>query len=301
MSYKLSSGHSVPLVGLGTYKNKEPTDLDVLKVAIVDHGYRHIDTASHYENEQKIGEKLEEIYQTSKVTRGDLFITTKLWTNEKTDPVGALKQSLKRLRTTYVDLYLIHFPVATKEADDKSKMTFMMLPNHVVWTAMEECVKQGLARSIGVSNFNYQLLADLLTYAQIRPVANQIELHPYLAQEQLVDWMKKEAILPIAYCPIGRPSETKDGEQKEIDDLVIREIADKHKCAPIQIVLAWGLARGHAIVPKTTHSYRALENWKSQEVKLSEEEVQRITALNRNERIVDPIKKKLFNGSPIFS
>lgn len=152
-----------------------------MKRAILEHGYRHIDTAFFYHNEDAIGVALKEVMAAG-VKREDLFITTKLWRDHKTNPEEGLRISLERLQLDYVDLYLIHW--MTPFIDEEKKVA--PTPVHRVWAGLEECVKKGLTKNIGVSNCGTQLLVDIMTYAEVWPANNQIELHPYNSQYGLV-------------------------------------------------------------------------------------------------------------------
>lgn len=292
MSFETLDGVRIPLIGYGTYGLPK----DVLKRAIVEGGYRHLDTASYYDNEEVIGEVLREVFAETSIRREDMFIVTKVWNHEKQDIPGALKASLARLGLAYVDLYLIHWPVQYSSLTEPNKI--LKLPLHKQWPHMEECVRQKLTRSIGVSNFNFQLLNDLLTYAEIRPAANQIELSPYLVQEGLVEWMKQERILPIAYCPLGgRQSKNEDNF---LFNKVIVGIAERHHVTPAQVVLAWGLRRGHASLPKSSDPLRMRQNMDVFGVKLTEEEVAAITALDRGHRTCNRLKVPGHGLCPVF-
>lgn len=299
MTFELFNGFKMPSIGIGSYAANSQQDKETLEKAIVEIGYRHIDTASHYHNEQEIGDSLQHIFQTTSIQRADIFITTKLWCDQKNDVVNALQQSLKRLKTTYVDLYLIHWPVAFQ--GDKNKPQFERIPLHVTWKQMEECVHKGLARSIGVANFNFQLLNDLLTYAQIRPACNQLELYPYLSQTNFLEWMQRERILPIGYSPLGRPYHKQDVNKTALLDPVILNIADKHQATPAQVLLAWGISRGYSVIPKTSSVIRSAENFKALKLNLSKEDIQKINQLNRDFRTVDNVQiPNLMGGVPMF-
>jgi aldehyde reductase len=193
---QLSNGAFMPMIGLGTF---QLMDKAAITSAIVKVGYRHLDTAWLYKNETLIGEALKDVWTQSegKIKREDIFITTKIWHTQYENPEKELRGSLERLGVNYVDLYLIHWPAQYFNASKK--------PLHKLWAELEACVDLGLTRAIGLSNFNVQLTCDLLCYAQHRPVANQIELHPYCAQSELVRFLIDQHIVPIAYCPLGRP------------------------------------------------------------------------------------------------
>ena len=177
-SVTLSSGNKMPVVGFGTWMMADKErDMAVLRKALKEDGYRHIDTATLYQNEDWIGELVAECISEGVFTREEIFITTKLWFPDAGDVEGTLKKSLEKLKLDYVDQYLIHWPMI----DPKKP-----IPHHVTWKGMEECYKKGLAKSIGVSNWTVALLLDMLTYAEVKPAVNQVELHPYLAQSDLV-------------------------------------------------------------------------------------------------------------------
>jgi len=194
---QLSDGSKIQRIGYGTFK---ADDLQDIIQEAINVGYRHFDTATVYQNEDLIGEAITKSIKEGKVKREDLFITTKVWA-EKDNVAKSLNQSLKDLQLDYVDLFLIHWPIGDW---DKETQTFKQPPLHVTWKQMEDLVRAGKCKSIGVSNFNVQLLVDLLSYAEIKPVCNQIEVHPYLIQEDLIAFCKKNGIEITAYCPLGR-------------------------------------------------------------------------------------------------
>lgn len=279
--YQLNDGNKMPKVGLGTYGMDK---VDEYYTAIVDIGYRHIDTAHMYKNEEVIGEALQKVFTNTSIKREDMFIVTKLWGDQKRDVEGALKQSLEKLKLDYVDLYLVHWPIAYEENED-GKAIPVKIPNHKTWADMEALVKAGLTKSIGVSNFNVQSLMDMMAYCEIKPVCNQIELHPYLVQEDLVQYMKDNEIIPVAFCPLIRAGLEDRSAPKNVFELdLFKDLAAKYEKSAGQIILNWGLQRGHTIIPKSSKKERLIENYESQNFALESEDVDKITALNCNWR-----------------
>ena len=173
-------------MGFGTNPIKDPQ----VFLSAMEVGYRHFDTAGCYENEEFLGEAI----ATCGLKREELWITTKIWHTDYSDPEAALRTSLAKLQTDHVDVYLVHWPHMGQEG----------VPMHVLWQKMEALVDLGLTKAIGVSNFNLQLLADITTYAKHKPVCNQIQLYPECAQDEFVQWMLSKNILPVAYSPVAR-------------------------------------------------------------------------------------------------
>lgn len=299
MSVDLGNGVLMPVVGFGSSRIEDDRFHEILYHAIVQNGYRHIDTASYYDNEEAIAKVLIDVFKNTEIKREDMFIVTKVWNHEKDDIKAALERSLKRLQLSYVDMYLIHWPV--QYSGFKENCIQIKLPLHKQWPRMEECQKLGLTRSIGVSNFNFQLLNDLLTYAEIRPAANQIELNPFVNQYHFVEWMKKEKIVPIAYCPTGGKAK-KNGEDKNnmLKDKTIVEIAEKHQKSVGEIILAWGVARGHVIIPKSTNFERQKQNIDCKFIDLTKEEIEKVNSINRNLREVPQFRIPGIGYMPIF-
>jgi len=182
----------MPVVGLGTFPI---IDAAVFEQA-VELGYRHFDTASFYHNEEELGQGLRKAMERGLCYREELFIVTKIWDSEYSDPEAALRRSLTKLGMEYVDCYLIHWP---NNWGSQSKK-----PYHILWKELEALVDLGLAKSIGVSNFNVQLLSDMLCYARHKPVCNQVQLFPGCAQEDLVKFCLANNVVPVAYSPCGR-------------------------------------------------------------------------------------------------
>lgn len=175
LNYTLSDNTKMPKVGFGVYLVDDP---DLIYEAVVNEGYRQIDTASFYKNEELVGQALNKIFENSDIKREDLYIVTKIWGDQRRDVKGAIQESLTKLGVDYVDCYLLHWPLAIK-VDQDGKTVFDKISIRDTWQELEQLVRDGMTKSIGVSNFNVQSLIELLTYAEVKPVCNQVELHPY--------------------------------------------------------------------------------------------------------------------------
>ena len=252
-AYQLSNGKWIPSLGLGTVGLEK---VESLEAAIMEAGYVYLDTASTYKNEGIVGEALQRCFARGK-KREDVFVLTKLDQHEQNDVEKYLRESLARLQLDYVDCYLVHWPFGYFAPTP--------IPLYKLWKNMEDMVDKGLTASIGVSNFNAQLLWDMLTYARIKPVVNQVELHPTHAQHEFVRMMKDHGIRPIAYAPISRPGRggsrlpdgswlTPEGWQDLRENPVLKNIAANHKKSVVQVMLNWGIQKGHVVIPGA-HSY----------------------------------------------
>ncbi len=296
--YVLESGSKMPKLGMGTFLLNGKIVADIVCNAIVDLGYRHIDTAAIYGNEKEVGDGIRKALEKG-VKREDLFITTKLWLNDKNRAEAALRESVSKLQLDYVDCYLIHWPMNYREVE-KDKFIPEKIPLHVLWKNLEICVEKGLTRNIGLSNFNCQIIIDLLTYCNIKPCCNQIEIHPYLTQEPFVNWLKDQGIAPVAYSALGNLMVAlNNGLDSCIKDKVVVDLAKKYKKSPAQILLNWG-QRNHIVLAKSTKIARLKENINSMNFELSKEDMAKITALNKNLRLFDPINGSFDLYYPLF-
>ena len=286
-NFPLNNGGSIPVIGLGTLCAKESLK-EIVRSAIIDYGYRHIDTARNYKNEEYVGEAIQSVLKEGKIKREDLFITTKIYNDEKGkgEIEPNLRESLKKLQLDYVDLLLVHWPLG---ATDKETKKITQTPLYQTWAEFEECCNKGLCKSIGVSNFGVQLLLDMFTYCKIRPAVNQIEIHPYLTQEDLVKFCQDQKIVVEAYSPLGslgtldwRPS-----KENILEDKLLKELAEKYKKTPAQIALNWGLKRNYVIIPKTEKKERLEENMKAGSFVMEEEDYAKISKLNKDMRCFD--------------
>lgn len=295
----LNNGYKVPIIGLGTWKSDKKTVGLAVKHAINKAGYRHIDCASIYGNEKQIGLVFGELLSSSKIQRRDLFVTSKLWNTDHNPKrvEKACRQTLKDLQLEYLDLYLMHWGVAFKPGRGLKPLgkDGVVITEAVsiqeTWRAMEGLVKKGLVKSIGVANFTAVMLVDLLTYAKIKPVMNQVELHPYNSQTELIDFCRHHGMAVTAYSPLGRG-------QRLLNDNVIKAIAKNHHKSPAQVVLNWGINRNIVVIPKSTHPKRIEENITVFDFKLTDGEVEKINGLNKNCRLVNPVG---WWGIPYFS
>jgi len=285
---KLNNGTTIPILGFGTFLAKPGEVGDALKVAIKV-GYRHIDCAACYGNEKEIGQTLSEIFKEGSVKRQDLFITSKLWVTNlyPHEVIPALQQTLSDLQLDYLDLYLVHIPVQVEKVDNKSQFRLGKGKGFGLqdtWRKMEEAYEKKLVRAIGVSNYPASLLGDILSYAKILPVTNQVERHPFFVQEKLVNLCKKYGIEITAYASLGAPAFERGQSVSVLDNEVIKEIAKVHNKTPAQVLIRWSIDTGCIAIPKSVKPDRIKENYDIWDFKLSEEEIKNINALDKNLR-----------------
>ncbi|WP_144474299.1 aldo/keto reductase [Cytobacillus oceanisediminis] len=257
----LHNGVKMPWFGLGVFKVKEGSEVVESVKAALKNGYKSIDTAAVYKNEEGVGQALKE----AGVAREELFITTKVWNSEQgyESTLQAFETSLEKLGLDYLDLYLIHWPVAGKYKE--------------TWKALEKLYKDGRVRAIGVSNFHVHHLKDLMADAEIKPMVNQVEYHPHLAQTELLEFCKAEGIQMEAWSPL------KQGEL--LSEPTIVEIAEKHGKSPAQIILRWDLQNGVVTIPKSIKEHRIIENADIFDFELYTEDMDRLNSLNKDERV----------------
>lgn len=287
----------MPILGLGTWKSAPNEVYTAVKEAIRI-GYRHIDCAAVYGNEEGVGKAIEEAIEEGIVSRQELWITSKLWNNAhgEENVLPALKKTLSDLGLDYLDLYLIHWPVANQTDKPGARIaadfrTLEEVPLTDTWKGMEQAKEQGLARHIGVSNFNAKQLTELIEGGTVVPEMNQVELHPYLQQPKLVAFCKSKGIHLTAYSPLGssdRPAGMKaEDEPILLEDAEISAMAEKKKASPAQILISWSIHRGVSVIPKSVNPKRLQENLAAADLQLTTDEMKQIEAINRDRRYVD--------------
>lgn len=298
----------MPLIGLGLWKIHPDQVADAV-VEAIRAGYRHLDSACDYGNEKQVGEGIRRAIAEGLCTREDLWITSKLWNtyHHPDHVIMAMDQTLEDLGLDYLDLYLVHFPIALEFVPfetryppewvhDPSADIPMMKPAAVplqdTWRAMETLVDSGLTRYIGVCNYGVSLVRDMINYARIAPAVLQIESHPYLTQEKLLRFCIEQDIAVTAFSPLGALSYVELGmaEQAEsvLEQPAVISIAERLGKTPAQIVLRWGVQRGTSIIPKTSRPERLLENAALFDFELTAQDMAAVGALNRNQRFNDP-------------
>jgi D-xylose reductase len=304
----LRTGDALPAVGLGLWKLPLPAVAEHVHRAVAA-GYRHFDCACDYGNEAQVGAGLQSAMQAGLCRRDDLWVTSKLWNtyHARSHVRQAAERSLRDLQLDVLDLYLIHFPIATAfvpfevryppgwffDPDaPEPKMHSAKVPLSETWSAMEDLVRAGLVRNIGVCNFNIALLRDLLSYATLPPAVLQVELHPYLAQPKLLRFCREEGIVVTGFSPLGAASYHSIGMAEPHESVfaepVVRQIASRLGRTPAQVVLRWGVQRGTAIVPMTSNPARLTENLSLFDFELTPDDMAALSALDRRRRFNDP-------------
>jgi len=295
--FEFGNHDTIPAIGLGTWKANGKELKKAVKDAIYA-GYRLIDTATNYGNEKIIGEALAEVFSEGEIFREDLFITSKLWNDCHCDGdvIPALEESLRHLQMDYLDLYLIHWPVAFRHGVEFPQgpddyLPLSEVPSSETWEQMEKAKNLGLARHIGVSNFSEKKLKELITSAGIKPEMLQIELHPLLQQKSLLEYCKKNNILVTAYSPLGsgdRSSSMKASDEPNMLDIdLLKEIAEAHGATVPQILIAWNVNRGCTVIPKSTTKEHIISNLEAYSIELGQEEMKKIENLDRNYRYIN--------------
>ena len=290
------NGDKLDILGLGTWKSK-PGEVGTAIRSAIKIGYRHFDCAFIYMNEKEIGQAFADAFAEGDVKREEVWITSKLWNNfhKQEDVIPALKKTLSDLQLDYLDLYLVHWPhVFKKEFINATKAEETLptseVPHIKTWRGMEDCVEQGLARHIGVCNFNKHKLKALSEQATIIPEMNQVELHPMLHQSDLLEFCKVNGTHVTAYSPLGSPDRSAgmkaDDEPNLFQHPVIQELARKHGCSEAQIMIAWAMERGTAVIPKSVNPERQKQNFESTKIQLSDDDMNLMASADKGYRYV---------------
>ncbi|MEK6954323.1 MAG: aldo/keto reductase [Candidatus Micrarchaeota archaeon] len=263
LSVKLNSGFSLPTLGLGTYKSAPGSETEnAVKWALVA-GYRLIDTAAYYGNEGSVGKAVRE----SSIPRHEIFITTKLWNSDHAIVEKAFEGSLSLLNSGYIDLYLIHWPIVRVRVQ--------------TWKRMEKLIAGGKIKSIGVANFMIRHLEDLLANTEIIPAVNQVEFSPYVYNKELLDYCKKKGIQLQAYSPLTRGN--------KLSDEKLLALSKKYSKSPAQILLRWCIQHDVAVIPKSVHEGRIIENSQIFDFELSKQDMDLMDSWNEGFRVApDP-------------
>ncbi|KAI8374899.1 xylose reductase [Blakeslea trispora] len=309
------TGDQMPLIGFGTARIKADETEEVVYNAIKV-GYRMIDGALLYGNEAEVGKGVRRAIKDGIVKREELFIIGKLWNNfhSKDHVKEAFDVTLENYGLDYIDLYLVHFPIPAAYVNPRENLTFLdknkelhleNSPMQDCWRELEKLVEAGLVRNIGISNFNVQLIIDLLAYAKIRPAALEIEHHPYLQQRRLIDWAQKQDIHIIAYASLGNAVYSKVPKHlTHITNLlkhpVVQKLAEKYNRDAGQIVLTWAVQRNITVIPKSVNVDRMKSNLDILSYKLEEEDMQAIYDLEANARFNQPVVETFGVELPIF-
>ncbi|MEN8698186.1 aldo/keto reductase [Bacillus infantis] len=261
----LNNGVEMPWMGLGVFKVEEGPELVNAIKSAIKLGYRSIDTAAIYGNEEGVGQGIREGIAEAGISREDLFITSKVWNSDLgfESTIEAYETSLQKLGLEYLDLYLIHWPVEGKYKD--------------AWRALETLYKEGKVRAIGVSNFQVHHLEDLLKDAEVKPVINQVEYHPRLTQQEVKAFCRENGIQLEAWSPLM--------QGQLLDNEIITSIAEKHDKSAAQVILRWDLQNGVITIPKSTKENRIAANSAIFDFELSGDEMEQISSLNQNLRV----------------
>ena len=291
-----ANGDAMPILGLGTWKSDQGNVYNAVKTALRS-GYRHIDCAPIYGNEVEVGNAINDSISEGVLTRDQLWVTSKLWNNahavKHVQP--ALERTLADLHLDVLDLFLIHWPILIKPGLLYNKSGHDLLPLEQIplsetWGAMERLVKKGMCKHIGVSNFSIAKMESLIESSRIPPEMNQVELHPYLRQKDLLDFCSAHNVHLTAYAPLGssdRPDRLKTKHEPVLlHDRVVRKIAEKHGVSPAQVLIKWSIERNVAVIPKSVRPDRIKQNFEATALALTDQDIAELNALDKHRRYI---------------
>lgn len=261
----LHNGVKMPMLGLGVFQVEEGAELENAVKTAIQHGYRSIDTAAIYGNEEGVGRGIRQGLELTGLSREDIFVTSKVWNANQgyESTIAAYETSLSKLGLEYLDLYLIHWPVAGKFTE--------------TWRALETLYKEGRVKAIGVSNFLVHQLEEVMKDAEIKPMVNQMEHHPRLIQKELQAFCKENGIQFEAWSPLM--------QGKLLDNVELTEIGAKYGKSVAQVILRWNLQNGIVTIPKSTKEHRIIENASLFDFELTKEDMERINGLDQHVRV----------------
>ncbi|KAI1818367.1 aldo/keto reductase [Poronia punctata] len=278
----------IPRLGIGTWLSDRNKVAHAVEFAL-ESGYRHVDAALIYENEDETGKGI----KAANVPRDEIWVTSKLWNahHRRDEAKAAIRKSIDDLQVDYLDLYLMHWPVAfvPDEGDKLDKDTSIV----DTWRTMEELVRANLTRKIGISNFSKREVETILGICEICPYAHEFETHPYLQQQDFVDWHSEIEMRVIAYSPLGNTNPTYEGNNKLdpiLKDPFWVDMAEKKNATVAQTILAWGRQRGTIIIPKSVHEDYILENMGALDIHFTNEEMRDISKQDKKTRMNNPGK-----------
>ncbi|XP_050420544.1 aldo-keto reductase family 1 member B10-like [Adelges cooleyi] len=307
-----NNGEQYPILGFGTWKSKPGEVEEAVKVAI-DTGYRHLDCAMFYGNEKEIGDAINQKIDEGVVSRQDLYITSKLWNifHQPDIVETVLNKTLTDLQISYLDLYLVHWPMAFKEGGldddfipkDDDGVTIEGEGSYIeTWQAMEQLVENGLVKSIGVSNFNKRQIEDILNIATVKPVNVQVECHPYLNQSKLKEFCDENDIVLTAYSPLGSPDNPcrKPEDPSLLENPTILDIAGKHGKSAAHVLIRYQIQRGVMVIPKSVNKHRIESNFYVWDFELDQEDMDQIDGLDCNCRYIQMKEIEHFKDYPFI-
>jgi len=293
---KLSNGKLIPGLGLGTWQSPPGQVREAVRYAIVEQGYRHIDCAFIYGNEKEVGQALADVFNSTNLTRKDLFITSKVWNtyHSRARVTECCSKSLANLGLEYLDLYLIHWPSGYQEGEElfpsngQGGIAYTDVDYIETWQGMEDCLNNGLVQSIGLSNFNSVQIERVLSNCTVKPMMLQVECHPYLNQKQLFEFCKARDVMLTAYSPLGSPARPaasiKPTDPILLEDLRLKEIGKKHSKSAAQVLIRFQIQRGIVVIPKSVTKSRIAENIDVFDFELSDQEMETILSFKEVHR-----------------